>query len=338
MPPLPVLGLVLATIFAGVTTSWAQNELKVYGYTHASADQIQSGIQMLLKGQGERVTMYPAQQQAAVLARPEVQQVVQQFITQFDQPVPNVQIQVRFGQRSRSRSSAVEGDWSIRSNRRLGLPPQIRGRPTLSSQSGTADQLAVQTLVVASGHSASIEVGERVPYLDWLTTYADTQGWFDDELDFKWDRVGAYLAVQVRVVGQGPKALVHVTLIPELRGLVQGRRHQVRFQRVSTSVVTYSGQTLTIGGLAGHQEFYQRFLGTPTGISKTTERTSGSITLTPTVLARPGQAAPSASGALTRPRNQGPREFDFSVKKRADEKPFLKEPDSKRAPKRFSWE
>ena len=131
-----------------------------------------------------------------------------------------------------------------------------------------------QTLLAASGREATLRVGERVPYIDWITEYGWHGGYTETRV--QWQDVGAFLAIQPTILADGHT--VHVRLTPELRGQVDGQPQRVRFAEMATEVLVGNGQTLSIGGLTQDSEFYSRFL---IGIDRSGTTRSLDIELTP---------------------------------------------------------
>ncbi len=155
----------------------------------------------------------------------------------------------------------------------------IRLRPTLTHSTTDVRDNTVQTLTVASGRSATLHVGEDVPYAGWLVTQALDWGLVQQVV--QWQRVGAFLAVEPTVIGEGPQALIRVRLTPELSGTVDGNPYRIRYQRAATEVVVAPGQTLQVGGAAQSREFYSRFL---IGTARGGAHHAVTIELTPTIV------------------------------------------------------
>jgi type II secretory pathway component GspD/PulD (secretin) len=134
-------------------------------------------------------------------------------------------------------------------------------------------------LVAMDGHSASLRVGETVPYLAWLTEYGCRHGYIR-EAHIERREVGSFLAVEPEIIGEG--LMIRVRLIPELSGrLEDGTSQTIRFTQVATEVIACDGQPVSIGGFTKDQDFYSKFL---IGRSGTGESSTTDITLTPRIL------------------------------------------------------
>lgn len=179
------------------------------------------------------------------------------LLKKLNVPPKNVRIDVTFKGRSGSSESALgvsgKGDVLIKKGK---TSSTIHLIPIVKSQSTTSSRQVTQSLLVMSGRKASLRVGERVPYLQWLTDYGLQWGYFARQV--QWQEVGSSLQVEPTVIGEGP--LIQVRITPELSGLVDGQPLRTRFERVATEVTVESGQSFSIGGSSSHKDFYSRFL------------------------------------------------------------------------------
>ncbi len=195
----------------------------------------------------------------------------------LNRPPPNIRIDVEFDDLSsdRRRGASVSGGGVFGpgvSDVSIGL--SVEDRTT------RAHDRVRQSLVVASGREALLRVGERVPYLAWLDGWGRRAGLYSTEI--QWEDVGAFLAVEPTLIGEGPE--IRIRLIPELSGRVAGRPHRIRFAAAATEVIARAGEPISLGGLARDHEFYSRFL---VGADRGGSARSLNITLTPTLLAPP---------------------------------------------------
>lgn len=174
-------------------------------------------------------------------------------------PAPMVAIEVRRQESSAARDRRAEvgagGAVSI------GRGPAASGaavRAEASSRTSRAADRSVQTLTVSSGRSASIEVGERIPYPAWWRALAIEWGLWSGEV--AWHAVGSFLAVEPTVIGDGPGRRIHIRLTPELSVAADGGPFRIRFARLATDVVVAPGETVRLGGVSTDREFNHRFL------------------------------------------------------------------------------
>lgn len=238
--------------------------------------------------EGGAVTVDPEGRRLLVLGTAEEHRQLEALTRSAQTPPRQVRIEVQFSGAVRTTdqgaSPGLSGAVVIdRSGAKGGvaLRPSVLRRTT-EIQTGTR-----QSLLVSSGRSASLRVGESVPHLEWLMQCA--AGWgYVAEARMRWQEVGAFLSIEPTVVGEGAQSVVRVRVVPELSGFVDGRPHRVRFLRASTEVVARSGETVRIGGLGQDRDFNARFL---VGFDRNNVRESADILLTPTVV-EPGGSAP----------------------------------------------
>ncbi len=196
----------------------------------------------------------------------------------INRPPVNIRIDVDFDEAgsSRQRGVGVDARGIYRSGGGGGASVGIG----LADRSSQFSDRARQTLVVASGREASLRVGERVPWLEWIETWGRNAGVFESRVN--WQDVGAFLVVEPTLIGEGPN--IRIRLIPELSGRVGGQPHRVRFAAAATEIVARAGQTVSLAGLGQSNEFYSRFL---VGFDAGGARRSLNIALTPTLLSPP---------------------------------------------------
>jgi len=194
----------------------------------------------------------------------------------INRPPVNIRIDVDFDEAgsSRQRGVAVDARGIYRSGGGGGASVGVG----LTDRSSQFNDRARQTLVVASGREASLRVGERVPWLEWIETWGRNAGVFESRVN--WQDVGAFLVVEPTLIGNGPD--IRIRLTPELSGRVGGQPHRVRFAAAASEIVARAGETVSLAGLSQANEFYSRFLA---GFDSAGARRTLNISLTPTLLA-----------------------------------------------------
>ena len=200
------------------------------------------------------------------------------MLRELDKAPKNVQINVEFATtgHSSSREAGIRpnGPILIRNGEVHGA---FEGR--LSDRSTTSSENTTQMLVAMDRRSATLRVGERVPYLAWLIEYGCRHGYIR-EAQIEWQDVGSFLAVVPEIIGDGP--MIRVRLIPELSGrLKDGKEQTIQFTEVATEVIVSDGQTISIGGFNTDEEFSSKFL---VGRSGGSDSSITGITLTPRIL------------------------------------------------------
>ena len=170
---------------------------------------------------------------------------------------PNIRIEVDFIENTRTIRRGVNSgfdDGVVVS--RKGRKTNFKFKSSVRSQSSGGMSNVRQTIVVRSGRSARIKIGEEVPYYDWLMEFGVNGGVIEQVFEMR--EVGSSLVVEASLIGNGP--LIDVKLIPELSGLVNGQVNRIQYRKLATEVTIRNGSTITIGGLSKNENFYKHFL------------------------------------------------------------------------------
>ena len=263
--------LLTVSVYAQETT------LKLYSVRYTDPSSAGEVIQMMMPSTNG-LSIQAIDHKLAVRGTADQHATVETMLRELDQPPKNVQINVEFtrsGQHSnreigiRPKGSIVISDGEVHGT--------FEGR--FNSQSTTSSENVTQMLVAMDGRSASLRVGETVPYLAWLTEYGTRHGYIR-ETHIEWRDVGAFLAVMPEIIDNGP--MIRIRLVPTLSGrLADGNEQTIQFTEVSTEVIARDGQSISIGGFAQNQDFYSKFL---VGRSGGSESSVTDITLTPRIL------------------------------------------------------
>ncbi len=276
-----ILAVALLAMTAWAAAQEEPNTFEAYPVTLADpAAQLQI-VQRLL-GTNGTATLDGAGARLLVVTTPERHRQIAAVFRESVAPPVNVRLDVRSkGARREDETAAGVGlDGGMR--REEGLThTTVRVRPQVRSTSVQGSSDVLQTLVVASGREASLEVSEQVPCLEWLVDYGLRGGVFAQRIN--WQRVGSFLVVQPTVVDEGP--MIRVRLTPELSGWADGSPYRTRFTALSTEVVVQDGQTFQVGGFGRNEDFYSRFLIGAAGADRTE---SVEISLTPHIIRQPG--------------------------------------------------
>ncbi len=253
-----------------------EGPLKVYKVRFADVNEVASVIPMMMPSTNGLVVQTVGKT-LVVRGTPEQHEIVRQMLRDLDAPPKNIQVNVEFG------TSGGSYD------REIGIRPRgpivirngdIHGslQESLIDQSTTMRENTTQMLVAADGRSASIRVGERVPYVTWLTEYGHRHGYVRN-VGIEWRDVGSFLVMEPTIVAPG---LIRVRLTPELSGrLENGDRQSIQFTHLATEVTVRDGQTISIGGFSKDEDFSSKFL---IGRGSSGESSVTDITLTPRIL------------------------------------------------------
>ncbi len=250
--------------------------LKTYKVRYADVTEVASVIPMMMPSTNGLV-LETVDKQLIVRGTAEHHEIVRQMLRELDAPPKNIQVNVQFatrgGEHNREIGVRPDGPIVIRNGK-------VHGsfESSFVNQSTTTRENTTQMLVAADGRSATIRVGERVPYVTWLTEYGYRHGYVR-EVEIEWRDVGSFLRMEPTIVAPG---LIRVRLTPELSGrLENGDRQAIQFTHLATEVTVADGQTISIGGFNEDKEFSSKFLigrGSRSGSSVT------DITLTPRIL------------------------------------------------------
>ncbi len=275
---LPLLALVLLL----PTTAAPIPEFRAYDVGFADPSNSVAAVSAMLGADG-RVFYDASTRRLMVLAPSNRLDQVGALMAQLNVVPRNVRIEVRYrGQgQDAERGVSVSGHGKVT----VGNQPtrsKVTIRPQITDSTATFNTTTVQQILVASGRQASIFVGETVPYLEWIMDYGMRCGLFAQQV--AWQQVGATLAVEPVVIGDGP--LIRVRLTPELSGMVNGNPCRTRFTSVATEVVVSDGVPFGLGRLNENKDFYSHFL---VGISHTGERQSLDIELTAHIVPASGE-------------------------------------------------
>ena len=259
-----------------LSTPAEESALKTYTVRYADITEVADVIPMMMPSTNG-LTVKTVDNKLLVRGTAEQHGIVRQILRDLDAPPKNIQVNVQFATSGGSH------------NREIGIRPdgpivihngKVHGSfdNSFTSQSTTTRENTTQMLVAADGRSASIRVGERVPYVTWLTEYGGRHGYVRD-IEIEWRDVGSFLRMEPTIVAPG---LIRVRLTPELSGRLENGEHQsIEFTHLVTEVTVADGQTISIGGFSKDKEFSSKFL---IGRGSAGNATVTGITLTPRIL------------------------------------------------------
>jgi hypothetical protein len=224
---------------------------------------------VVLDEQGQRLLVATTKEKHAQLA---------EMIGKLNIIPRNVRIDVEFRERSDDSQTEVSVTADGEVTRVDGVTSsKIRIKPRIIDENTRGSSRTRQTLLVASGREGVLHIGDRVPYIEWLTSYGARSGYLQQSV--QWQDVGSRLVVSPSVVGDGP--LIRIRLTPELSGRVDGQPLQTRFSGAATEVVVSDGETFQLGGLDQNRDMYSRFL---VGVSEAGSQQTLDIFLTPHIM------------------------------------------------------
>lgn len=266
----------IALLISTLSLSAEETSLQTYKVHYADPAEI-AEIIPLMTPSTNGLAVETVDKTLVVRGTDEQHEIVRQMLRDLDAPPKNIQINVDFetsgDSRNREFGVRLEGPLVIRNGDVHG---SLAGR--FSNQSTTTRENTTQMLVSSDGRSASLRVGESVPYVSWLTEYGYRHGYVRD-VQVEWRDVGSFLAMEPTIIAPG---IIRVRLTPELSGrLKDGTRETIQFTHLATEVVVGDGQTISIGGFSKDEDFSSKFL---VGRGARGESSVTGITLTPRIL------------------------------------------------------
>lgn len=241
-------------------------------------EEVEALVRQVLSEEGQFVIV-KARRQVFVHDAPDRVAMVEALFRDLNQVQPNVRIEVAFTERGRDDRGAAVVDYSVGGRDvRVGTRPGSGNSISLQLERGAVERnvMANSFLVVQGGQSASIEVGQRVPFVDYFYRYAFGLGLVPAEV--RWEAIGTRMSVRPLVEGQ----TILVEVVPVISALVEGRWQTVELRTLTTSVRVVSGVPVQLGGFQGAgEEFNRNFF---SGVSSSGERRGSNFTLTATVL------------------------------------------------------
>jgi hypothetical protein len=258
--------------------------LRVYPVSYSDPDAVRRLVESRV-GEGGSVMWDARRQRFLVIATEQEHRLIGEWINQVEVPPRNVRIEVAFDRRGQTyeRGAGLTGSGTVilSEGKNRGA---FRLHPRLKDQRTRLNQHVTQMLLVGSGREGRLQVGQQVPFLEWIMTYGRRWGYVETRL--AWQHVGSYLVVEPTVIGNG--SLVRLRITPELSGTVDGDLQRIRFARAATEVVARNGEPISLAGISKDEEFYKRFL---IGMDRAGHSETLNITLTPRVVDTAGRSS-----------------------------------------------
>ncbi len=136
----------------------------------------------------------------------------------------------------------------------------------------TSSKYTKQYVVVTDGLTASIRVGQDVPFATYYIEYLYRHGYIISK-DITFKKVGTSLKVTPKIRGN----LIEVQLVPEISAVIDKKKQVIDIKSLSTTVMAVDGQPISIGGLIQDRDFSGTFF-------KSSESSGLDIILTPRIM------------------------------------------------------
>jgi len=230
---------------------------KSYFVEDASLNDVKASIQGLLSPKGN-IIVVDKQKKLIVQDYADNMDLVESLMKEINAPKPNVRVEVTMTEIT----SETDRDFDLNVRKR---------KLTVRDLNSGADSLNSQFLMVRSGGSATIQIGEEIPFNDYFWNYASGLGLIGT-IETRWRSIGSRLSIKPTVSGKW----ITVEVTPEISALVDAKNEIIRFRNLATTVTVEDGGSVPIGGFDGaNDEFNRSFF--HRGRNKTTR--VGQVTL-----------------------------------------------------------
>ncbi|MCK9554420.1 type II and III secretion system protein [bacterium] len=136
----------------------------------------------------------------------------------------------------------------------------------------TSSKYSKQFVVVSDGLTATIRVGEDVPFATYYIDYFYRYGYIVSK-DITFKKVGTSLKVTPKIKGN----YIEIELVPEISAVIDRKKQIIDVKSLSTTVIAVDGQSISIGGLIQDKDFSGTFF-------KSSKSSSLDIILTPRIM------------------------------------------------------
>jgi len=250
--------------------------LEVYALGFADVDLVVEQVKGMISADG-KVVFDKKNNRILVFDTPERQKSIKELIEKLQVPPRNIRIDVSI----RDKITGKEVGFGTSASGTIVAPKveNSHGSVTVYAKERkmTSSHNSSQFITCLSGSRGYIDINQEVPYVDWFFEYELRCGYLQANL--AWKKVGARLAVQPNLVGNGN--YIHVALTPEFSYFVGSDSFTTAYDKASTEVTVANGQDFQIGGGQQQQDFYSRFL---VGFDSSHQTRRLDITLRPTIL------------------------------------------------------
>ncbi|MDZ4744357.1 MAG: hypothetical protein SGI98_13185 [Verrucomicrobiota bacterium] len=195
---------------------------------------------------------------------PEAIALMTEIITEASKPAPLIRIELTLDEKGSSsvKGVDVQASGSINTGRgNIKINPIENNMLSMSARndSSKSSHLSSQFLLVKSGASAVIKVGEDVPFVDYFWAYAHELGILYD-VNVRWQEIGT----QMRVYASARGNMIDIEIVPEITALTGDRYAPVSFRSLATTVTLRNGESMNIGGFSKADNDFNRhfFFGT----------------------------------------------------------------------------
>jgi type II secretory pathway component GspD/PulD (secretin) len=208
---------------------WSEPQVKVFTLSNRTAASTVEMVRSVLLP-GDTVIPEERLQRLVIKADPARLEAVQKLLEQID--VPSPQVWITIDQTGSNPSSSSAG----------GVVFGPGGGVVAQSNSNSHNVASSQQLLVMSGESGSLTVGEDLPVVQPFWTWVNGLGLVPPGVTFQ--RVSTGFAVEPTVIGKK----VRLRLTPWMSYLGAGGPQRILFSQSSTQVTLNDGETMMVSG------------------------------------------------------------------------------------------
>lgn len=217
---------------------------KTFPYGSATVEELKEVLPQVLSARGkfifvESTRKVVVQDEAANI---EAAGAIIAELSKVPANATNVRVEVTLQEVTSTQNKSVSARGSIHVDPIERNSLQVDARDS----SGGGDRMVSQFLLVQSGRSASLQVGEEIPMSDYFYNCA-LDGGYIPAGTVRWQNIGSQLSISPRIIGNQ----IEITVTPEITTLVNARRQIVSFTKLATTVTIADGGTIQLGGFDG---------------------------------------------------------------------------------------
>lgn len=249
--------IIAIIILLWASTALAQLVMEVLPMKHSRPEEMVSGINGILDGQGNVVVI---QNKLVVRTTPQKLAEIKNLLKQIDIPLQNLRITVKQAMRQNieRQDGSVSADVAVGDSGRIsaGSSRGARGGGNVTARSGNSSlgghfhhnnlaerDLVSQQILTLEGRAAIIHVTQSIPTRQRRTGKNDQGSYEEEFLVFRKATIG--FSVVPRLVGKGDEVILEIS--PEHSRFKGGR---VVTQGAHTTVSGKLGEWIEIGGIA----------------------------------------------------------------------------------------
>ena len=231
-----LLSLLIVFFTTPLFAQEAKQELphKMFRFNNASCEEMEAVIRLYLSPDGKIAVV---KRLNAILVKDHAENLkkIEAVLKKSDVPSPMVKVNVQFLGRSHYKNNAIYAGAVQRGNHwRIGVRPDFSNTKQTNSTS--------MSLMIMSGSSGFIKIGENVPYRSWFLQYCRRYGYIvGEQVQFVSVSTGFYVTPQVR--GNN----IFVSISPGIAYFDGKKNGRIKFREAQSEVMVKNNQTVVLG-------------------------------------------------------------------------------------------